>query len=613
MTDSNNLSRRRFLQATGGAAGAAALAGCTGGDDSTETDTDEPSGNQTDGTTTDQEINKGGQLELVNSTITTFDPIKATDTASGRIIQQVFDALMNYPAGQTSVEKQLAESYETNDDFTQYTFTLKDATFHNGNSVTASDFVYSFERLAASDNSNRTYFILDSLGVKHEKTEEGDYKPGSLAVSADDDKTLTINLESAFASTLSMLAYTSFAAVPEGIVGDIEGYEGEVEHAEFATKNPIGSGPFQFGSWNQGEGATVNKYDDYHDEPAYLDSVHWAVIEDPNAKYTYVQNKNADYFTLPTSQYDPSKASVEKTDDIGREIGTYGPLQNNETVNYARVPEVSTYYFAFNANNVPKPVRQAVAYATNQQEFANQVFKGRVAPAYHLTPPLIYPGGGNAYNKHAKSNYPYGYNESKIPDAKSAMEEAGYGKNNKYEMTFTHYVSDTWNQMAQILRDRLSAAHIDMTIEQAEFSTLLERGRNGNLEAYTLGWIADWPAPDNFLQLIYPPRTDTSEPGPLTYTNWDDQDTQASQNAADAFKTVLENRQPTDDAEQKRNDAYVKMEEANWEDAILINTFHGINEPMSYKWAHVPLHGAMGPSRMMHHRSWKDSDAPTNN
>jgi peptide/nickel transport system substrate-binding protein len=616
MTDSNNFSRRRFLQATGGAAGAAALAGCTGGGDdtSTATDTDGSGGEDTPtATNTPSDITKGGQLELINSTTSTFDPIRNTDTAGGRVIQNVFDMLMNYPYGQASVEKQLAESYETNDDFTQYTFTLKDATFHNGDPVRAQDFVYSWERLAASENSRRASFLLDFLGVTHETNDEGEYEPGTLGVSAEDDKTFVVEQNEPFASSLEMMAYTSFAAVPEGIVGDIEGYDGEMSHTEFATKNPVGAGPFVFDNWNQGEDMRITKYEDYHDEPAYLDSVHWKVIEDDNAIFQYVQNKNADAFGIPTARYDPQKADVQRTDDQGRQIGKYGPLQNGETVNYARVPELSTFYFAFNAATVPAPVRKAVAYAANQKQFAEEVFKNRVAPAYHFTPPLIYPGGGNAYTKHAKENYPYGYNEAQIGEAKKVMEDAGYGPDNKYELTFTHYVSDTWSQMAQILRDRVGAAHINMKIEQAQFSTLLERGRNGNLEAYTLGWIADYPAPDNFLQFFNPPQTDTSKSSPVAYTNWDDVDSEAKQKATQAWSVVQNNPQPSDAAQKKRNEAYVKLEEANWADAILINAFHGINEPMHYDWTHIPLHGAMGSSRMMHHRTWKDADAPTNN
>jgi ABC-type transport system substrate-binding protein len=610
MSDTNRFSRRRFLQATGGAAGAVALAGCTGGD---STPTPEPSdggdggggdGEDTPEPTATPEAKKGGTLNLINSTITTFDPIKATDTASGRVIQQMFDALMNYPNGETAVVKQLAESFETNDDFTQYTFTLADATFHNGDAVTAEDFVYSFERLAGSQNSNRQYFILDSLGMVHETDGDGNYVKGSLGVSAADETTLTIELNQAFASTLSMLAYTSFAAVPAGIAGDDPTNDAEAKHTEFATKNPIGAGAFQFENWDQGNEANVVRYDDYYGDVALLDGINWAVIEDDDAAFTYAMNKNADAFSIPTAKYDPNLVQIEETDDLGRQIGKYGPLQNDETAEYAKIPTVSTYYFGFNTNNVPKPVRQAVAYATNQKEFADQVFKSRVAPGYHLTPPLIYPGGGNAYTSHAEESYPYGYNSVDIEGAKAVMEEAGYSDSNRYEMQWTQYTSQSWKQMAQILQDRLSAAYIDMKIEEAEFSTLLQRGRNGNLEAYTLGWIADWPAPDNFLQLIYPPRTDTSQSGPLSYTNWSG--TEAADAAEAAFKKVLDNREPTEEAQKIRNEAYVTMEEANWEDVVFVNTFHGIEEPMNYSNVHIPIHGAMGASRQMHNHTWKD-------
>ncbi|WP_227353152.1 twin-arginine translocation signal domain-containing protein [Haladaptatus salinisoli] len=107
MTDTDNLTRRRFLQATGGAASAAALAGCTGG------------GGQGDG-------DSGGKtLQLMNSPMTTLDPIKATDTASGTVIQQIFDPLMNYPNGEVAVENLLVESHEVSKDKKTYTFKLK--------------------------------------------------------------------------------------------------------------------------------------------------------------------------------------------------------------------------------------------------------------------------------------------------------------------------------------------------------------------------------------------------------------------------------------------------------------------------------------------------------
>ncbi|WP_435177481.1 ABC transporter substrate-binding protein [Halorussus sp. AFM4] len=603
MTDTDNVSRRRFLQATGGAASAAALAGCIGGDSS---------GQETTTTSGEGAPDVGeNYLRLINSTMTTMDPVRATDTASGRVIQQVFDALMNYPNGEIEIENQIASGYETSDDFKTYTFKLKEGvTFHNGDEVTAKDFVYSWERLAASDKSRRAYFILDSIGVKHEKetvTKDGEeveqYKPGSMAVTAVDDYTIEMELSKPFHATMEMLAYTSFAAVPEGIVGDVEGYEGKMPHKEFATKNPIGAGPFEFDHWEGNNEAVVTRYDDYHGKKANIEGVHWNIMSDSEAMYTYgTVNQNADMVTgeqLPTSHYNPDKVNVEKTDDLGRKVGTYGETTSGATMDYTGFATINAYYIGFNMEAVPAAVRKAAAYALNQQEAVDKVFKGRGETAYHFTPPSIYPGGAPAYRKHAKNNYPYGYNETQLDKARQVMKDAGYGPDNKASFTFTVYESSsTWPDLGKLLRDKLASAHIDMTIETAPFSTLLKRGRNGNLEAYSLGWLMDWPAPDNFLQLLNPPQTDTSLDAPISYFNWSG--TKASKQAKQAWQTIQNNRAPTDKAQQARNEAYVKMEEANWDDMVLLPAYHQMDERFKYKWVDVPKFGGAGTSRQMY-------------
>jgi peptide/nickel transport system substrate-binding protein len=339
---------------------------------------------------------------LQTGTASTFDPIKSTDTASGEMVSNVFDALTNYPNGEAAVENLLAEDFEVSDDFTTYTFQLKDnVTFHDGSDFTADDMVYSWRRLAESDNSRRTGFLLDFLGVTVERDDEDNVVPDSLGVEAVDDTTFRVELESPFASALSMVAYSSFAAVPEGIVGDIEGYDGEVSYSEFATQNPIGCGPFEFENWDQGSEYSVTAYDDYHGSTADVNRVVWPIIEDDTASYNAFMNENVDIGGIPTSQYSQDNVNIEETDSLGRGLGTYGPVRNGKTLNLAQVPTVSTFYIGFNTQAVPLPVRKAMAYVVNQQQFANQVFKGRVQPGYHLTPPLIFPGGGNAYTRHA--------------------------------------------------------------------------------------------------------------------------------------------------------------------------------------------------------------------
>lgn len=454
-----------------------------------------------------------------------------------------------------------------------------------------------------SDNGDGADETTTEAGTTTEETttvEQEVYSPGSIAVEAVGEYELEITIESPFHQALQMLAYASFAGVPEGIVGDVEGYDGEMSYEEFATSSPIGSGPFEFEDWTQGTEASVTAFDDYHGDVPDIDRVHWQVLERDSAQYNYAMNRNADLFEIPTSQYDPDLVDVEETDAEGREIGTYGPVRNGDTVNYVGVPTIDTFYIGFNMDAVPKPVRQAFAYAANQETLVKEVFKGRGVPAYHLTPPSIYPGGAEEYTSHAEEGYPYGFNESMVAEARQVMEEAGYSADDPYEVQWTQYQSDTWSEMAQILRDQLTSAHIDMQIEQADFSTLTQRGRNGNLEVYTLGWLADYPAPDNFLSLLNPPLTDTSRDDPVSYLNWTSENGDAAQDAEDAYTTIDDNKQPTDEAEQARNEAAVLIEEANWEDVGFLNLLHSIEELFWYDTIDYSPFGGMGISRQMY-------------
>jgi len=608
MARSNSMERRSFLKATGSAAAAAALAGCSS--DSGETEEAEGTGGGTDSMDSDggdvgTDLKQDGDLWRVNTgTMTTLDPIEATDTQSGIVIQQMFDPLMNYPDSEPAVESLMASDYEVSDDFTTYTFQLNDATFHNGDTVTASDFVYAFERLAASDNSSRAYFILDSLSVTHETTtetvdgeEQEVYQSGTLGVEAVDETTLEIQLDSPFASTLEMLAYSSFAPVPEGIVGDIDGYDGEMTQAEFSSSSPIGNGPFEFDTWDSGTEARVAAYDDYYGESPSIDGVHFAIIENDSALYNYAMNRNADIFELPTAQYVPSKVSVEEEDDQGRQIGTYGEIRNGDTVNYSGVPDIGVFYLGFNMATVEKPVRQAVAYAMNQHTIVQQIFKQRGEPAYHFTPKSIFPGGAQNYSDRAENEYPYGYDATQLDQARSVMEDAGYGDNQRVSVELTIYEDEVWSETASILRDQLESAYIDLEINQAPFNTLLERGRNGELEMYSLGWVADWPAPDNFLQLLNPPQTDTSLDFPISYVNWKPENGDAAQQAEQAYQTIADNPAPTEEDQAARNDAYLEIEDANWEDVAMLPVYHRLNELFWYDHLDITPPAGMGPSR----------------
>lgn len=547
----------------------------------------------------------GGIIEDVMPAPRTMDPAAAQDVHSLGVIQQVFDGPTTYPNGEKEAEPLLVRSVETSDDFVEYTFRLEeDVQFHDGTEVTADDFVYSWERVVASEHSANANLALDALGLVHETDDDGEYVPWSLGVEATDPYTLRMRLERPFHSVLEVLASACFVPIPEGILGDVEGYEGEMDYETFALDGPVGCGPFEFDEWGDGEDVYLSRFEKYHGTRPYVDGVHWKLIQDAQERYQYSIEKRSDRIFLTTEVYDQEKIDIEY-DDLGRGRGTYGPLANGETVDYLRVPELSTFYFGFNTAVVPKPVRQAVAFAINQRYLAEVVFKNRSEPAYHVTPPIIFPGGRDAYWDHVNERYPYGVDESRTDRATERMEEAGYTAADPYELVLTVYELDSWIDIGEHIADQVADAHIDVSIETNSPRGLVEAGEQGDLEMFTLGRIGHWPAPDSLLKQLYPKNTDTSQKSPTAYVNWSG--TPAAERASQASETILANPEPTEAAREARVAAYLEIEEANWDDVVYLCSFHNHSERLTYSHVHFPEYGPMSRWQQKFTSVWKES------
>ena len=434
------------------------------------------------------------ELNLINATFDELDPIMSTDTASGEVINQIYETLTHYPAGVGELENKLLEEFEVSDDGLTWTFTLKeDVQFHGGETLTADDVVYSWRRLAESSNSQRSNFILGTagfLGLDHETDDEDAVVPESPAIEAVDERTVQMEIVDPNPGVLDILTYDGFAVVPEGIVGDIEGYDGEVSHDEFRTEMANGTGPFQYDTFTVDEEVRLTRFDDYHGEVADVESVHWEIIEDDEAQFTYAMEQNADFFEIPTPQYDPELIDAEE-DDRGRDVGTYGPVENGETVNYLAVSELSTYYFGFNARHVPRPVRRAIAYATDHEELVQEIFAGRGVEAFSFTPPAMWPTGSDGYEQWV-DEWPYSPNETDIGSAREVLEEAGHTEDDPFQLTLTTYESEVFQEAAELTREKLAGTGVEIELEQAPFGTLISRGEDGDLEMYSLGWIWSW-------------------------------------------------------------------------------------------------------------------------
>ena len=584
-----NVKRRQFL-AGAGAVATTAVAGCSGG----ESDDDGTSSTDGDGTSstddgsndgTDMTSTEGGELQLAQGPLATLDPIAVQGARADWMNFMLFESLFTYEDGTTPPVGGLATDYELSEDYLTYTFTLKEGvTFHNGSELTADDVVYSWRRLAESENNrNSENFIVGNImNVAHDETEDGDIVPDSMALEAVDDYTVEMTLETPFQSVIGHLTGTILSVVPEGIVGDIEGYEGEYDYEQWLSTEATGTGPFELEEWNRGSEVVVTAFDDYHGSTANIDSARSQIVEDPNAQYTLAVNEqNVDVFNIPRSQFDPNNLTVEEELDDGRQLGTYD-VDGETTVNYGSTSLPRTQYLIFHTLNVEKPVRQAFAYLINQDALTRQATKGLGKPAYFITPPTAFPGGGTEqYDELASSEYPYGYNSSEIQTAQDIMEEAGYGPDNRYE-TSMMYPSDAqasqWETTASYMRDLAQSAYIDLSLESAPNSTLTNRAIDGNFDIYGVYNALAWMEADATLQYAYP--------NPYTWTRWgrSDEPTDASENAREAWSKYEENRVPTDEAQQARNEAYLDIERANWEDVTELPLWHPTDQVYWWDW-----------------------------
>jgi peptide/nickel transport system substrate-binding protein len=555
---------------------------------------------------------------MAEGSIQTLDPINAKGSGAG--YDQYGRSVMEFTDGLYPPEPALADDVNISDDGLTYTFDLKQGvTFHDGSEMTASDVVYSYRRLAGSPNSrNRDDIIGDTLIVEHEKdasqaepTDETtltDYVPGSLAVEAVDEYTFEMTLREPFPFTLYQIAGGAFAVLPENAVGDIEGYDGEYAYNEFfSTENGgpqyAGLGPFEVDSWTKGSQIQLTAFDDYYDDGPRLDGITYTVVGSGNTRLSRFKQKNADVLEgISSASFNPDNLSIEEQQG-NRSVGTY-TFDDGTEVNFGQIPSLSTEYLVFNCLEVPVAIRKAFAYAMNQDEIAENVYKGAAKAAYHITPPGAFPtfedgvSSTETYDRHAETGfasqtefggdgYPYGYGETRLEDARAVMEEAGYNDGNRYAMTATTIAgSSAYQSVFTRLQSKLRSAYIDMSIEEAEFGTIIGRAINGDMEVFALGDGMEYPGPQNFLRFLHAGSPQTA------FTRW------GAEESLDQDDVVSTAQDAWDDqyvggTQAERNQAFMTVEEMNWASVQELVTVHTNAQRFWHDYVDIEMYGVM--------------------
>ena len=273
-----------------------------------------------------------------------LDPTAGAAAAIDEVVYaNIFEGLTRFgPDG--SVRPALATTWEASDDGTSYTFHLASGvTFHDGTAMDAEDVKFSLDRARAEDSANAQKALF----------------AGIASVDVVDPLTVKVTLSAPNGNFPFNMAWGDAVIVaPESI--------------DTAATNPVGTGPFKFESWTQGDRIEIVRNDSYWGEPAALSKATFRIIADPTAAFAAMMAGDVDAFpnfpapeTLPQLADDPRFKVI-----VGSTEGETILAMNNKQ------PPL---------DNVK--VREAIAHAINRQDIIDGAMFGYGTPiGTHFAP-----------------------------------------------------------------------------------------------------------------------------------------------------------------------------------------------------------------------------------
>ena len=340
-----------------------------------------------------------------------LDPHKTVKAGTREVMFNVFEGLMK-PTPNGDLTPAIAESYEVSEDRMTYTFHLREGVqFHNGETVTAEDVVYSIQRCAAATETGIVQ--VEAFSVIQ-------------AIETPDDKTVAITISEA---SNEFISYMTTAILPAD-------YDKQ-------DTDPVGTGPFKFVSRTAQDSVVLEKFDGYWGTPAQLDKVTLKIMENADSLMMSLQSGAIDLCAHLTST---QVAQLEKDFNVAE--GTMNLVQ------------------AMYLNNAVAPfddvrVRQALCYAVDKQEIIDLAFDGYGSPIGSS----MYPAFGKYFDDSLTNYY-----TRDVEKAKALLAEAGYPDG--FDMTIT--VPSNYKphmDTAEVLVQQLAQIGVNAAIEPIEWES----------------------------------------------------------------------------------------------------------------------------------------------
>jgi oligopeptide transport system substrate-binding protein len=448
--------------------------------------------------------------------ISTLLPVSSSSIYTQRVASQIFETLLTLDPESEKVVPGLAESYSVNSNATLYTFKIrKGVYFHNddcfddeeGREVTAQDIKNTLDFACSKTVDNEIYWMLINVikGAKqnYETSKAGVISKGVSGIKVLDDNTLTIALEYPFTGFDKLLVHRSLGVFPK------EAYE---EYGKEIGKHPVGTGPFQLDEWTD-EKITLkrnNKYwksDEYGNKLPFLGSIEVTYSKDKKSELLAFRKKETDLVL---------QIPAEEIDNV---LGSLSDAQAGKNVKHKidSKASLSTSYYGFANQSAPfdnVDVRKAFNLAIDREYLINNWMQGDGYPCMNGYVPKM----GDYIDSKI-----IGYNFN-ITLAKQLLAKAGYVNGagfpkislyvNTKEGSVVHKLAlGVQKQIKQNL-------NIDIPIKLCSIKERDEAILKGEAKFWRGGWIADYPDPENFLNLFYSKNIgSTAISNPFKYKN----------------------------------------------------------------------------------------------
>ena len=363
-----------------------------------------------------------------------FNPAITTGFTQHVVADSIFNGLVGLDENLDPVPD-LADSWEISEDGTTYTFNLHPGVlWHDGTPFTSADVKFSFEEVLLEYHSR----TAAALG------------PALAGIDTPDDLTVVMRFNQPYAPLLQRLDVTEAPIVARHI------YEGTDPTTAEANLEPVGTGPFRFVEYAQGDQVTLERNESYFKEGLpYLDRVVFRVIPEANSALQALQQGEVDYAWNTTPAQTETLANAEGISTVNSPASPGGALCINTLV--------------LNLENTPldqPEVRQAIYHAIDRDRMLEQIQfgSGRVATG---------PISSQMTEFYEPDVTTYAYDMDRANELLDSAGLTADADGNRFTLVFPH--PNTFDRYGEILREQLGEVGIEVEDVSLDFNAATDR------------------------------------------------------------------------------------------------------------------------------------------